>query len=65
VPALLDGLRQCDPDLRARCATLLNHVAPDDETVAAALRAAGEEDDRCRAMSGTDHHAVPLALVGA
>jgi HEAT repeat protein len=62
VPALLEGLRHSDPDLRARCTTLLTHIAPEDEAVAAAVRAAAEEDDRCRAMSGTDH-AIPLALV--
>jgi HEAT repeat protein len=64
-PALLDGLRHSDADLRARCAALLTHVAPDDEAVAAAVRAARDEEDRCRAMAGTDNHAVPLALVVA
>jgi HEAT repeat protein len=65
VPALLEGLRQSDPDLRARCTTILTHLAPDDERVAAAVRAATEEEDRCRSMTGTDHHSVPLALVVA
>ena len=62
VPALLDGLRQGDPDLRGRCAAILNCLAPDDETVAAALRAAAEEAERTRAPSGTDLHTVPLAV---
>ena len=54
-----------DPDLRARCMVLLNHIATDDESVAAAIRATAEEDDHGRTMPGTDHHAIPLALVVA
>jgi HEAT repeat protein len=64
VSALLEGLRQGDPDLRLRCTALLNFLAADDETVGAAIRAAVEEEERNRALHGTDQH-TPLALVGA
>lgn len=65
VPALIQGLREGDPDQRLRCAAILNALAPGDETVEDAIRAAQEEDDRCRALSGTDTHEVPMALVVA
>jgi HEAT repeat protein len=38
VPALVAGLRHPDPDVRARCAAVLGHLAPDDAIVSAALR---------------------------
>ena len=61
VPALLDGLHNPDPEFRARCAKLLAHLAPDDDEVADAIRAA--EDEHCHDLSGTVHHAA-LVLVG-
>ncbi|MBM3983576.1 MAG: hypothetical protein FJ304_25560 [Planctomycetes bacterium] len=60
VPDLLDGLRRGDSDQRARCAAILRTVAPDDREVRAA-----EDDDRARAMTGTDAHDIPMALVVA
>jgi HEAT repeat protein len=64
VPALVAGLRASDSELRTRAAALLSQIAPNDSDVAAALRAAAEDDDRSRAMPGTDH-SIPLALVVA
>lgn len=63
VPVLLEGLRHSNFDLRDRCVVLLTHLAPDDETVAAAIRAAREEspDD----LPGTDEHNIPFALIVA
>lgn len=53
LPALLDGLRHSNPDTRAHAATLLAKIAPDDETVAAALRsAANDRDDDVRRTIG-------------
>jgi HEAT repeat protein len=54
VPALLDGLRSGEVELRGRCAVLLAHVAPDDADVAAAIRAAGDEEDRVRSRPVTE-----------
>ena len=49
LPALFDGLRHQNPDTRAHAATLLVRIAPDDDTVATALRnAAGDRDDDVR-----------------
>ncbi|MBN9122449.1 MAG: HEAT repeat domain-containing protein [Planctomycetes bacterium] len=62
VPALVEGLRQGDPDLHARITAVLNHLAPDDPDVRAAIRAAEAEDERCRAMAGTTTHTAPLTL---
>jgi HEAT repeat protein len=53
VPALLDGLRRGDADVHARIAAVLAHVAPDDRTVAAAVREVEAEDARCGEMGGT------------
>jgi HEAT repeat protein len=68
VPALLDALRNPDPELRARAATLVAHIAPEDEAVTAALRhAAGDRDEevRRRATEALDTVAIPFAsLVG-
>lgn len=64
VPALIEGLRQGDSDLRLRCASVLNFLAPEDESVADAIRVAVEEEERCRALNGTDQH-IPLGLVVA
>jgi HEAT repeat protein len=58
IPALLNGLRQGDPELRVRCAAILAHLAPDDATVAEAIRVAEAEDDRFR----TTEHAIPFAI---
>jgi HEAT repeat protein len=58
VPALLDGLRKGDPDLRLRCAAILTHLAPGEDAVAEAIRAAEAEDARCR----TDEHDIPMAI---
>lgn len=64
VPALLDGLRNADAEVRGRCAQLLGHLAPDDDDVTAAVRAAAAEDARYRAMPATAY-AIPFALVVA
>ncbi|MFM8274091.1 MAG: HEAT repeat domain-containing protein [Gemmata sp.] len=61
VPALVDGRHSVDPEVRAQCAKLLNHLAPDDADVQAALRAAAREDEHYQQMSGTDHF-IPFAL---
>jgi HEAT repeat protein len=45
VPALLDGLRHRDPELRGRCATVLGQVAPGDLLVEAALLDAATDSD--------------------
>ena len=45
VPALVQGLRHGDADLRGRCATLLGKLPDDDETAADALRAAADDRD--------------------
>jgi HEAT repeat protein len=58
IPALLEGLRQGDPDLRVRCTTILQHIAPNDENIAEAIRVAEAEDERFR----TNEHAIPLAI---
>jgi HEAT repeat protein len=58
IPALLAGLRQGDPDLRVRCAVILTHLAPDDKSIAEAIRAAEDEDQRFR----TKNHEVPMAI---
>lgn len=60
VPALLAGLRNPDPDVRNRCAKLLNHLAPDDDEVNDAVRAA-TDPPRHNDLPGTDVH-IPLAL---
>lgn len=65
VPALLDGLRQGTSDVHRRIAAVLNHIAPDDDTVAAAIRAADADDARCGEMCGTATHVIPMALIGA
>ncbi len=61
VPTLLDGLRNADSEFRGRCIKILNHLAPDDDEVRAAIRTAEAEDDRCRGMSSTDHF-IPLVF---
>ncbi len=61
VPALLVGLRNADPEFRARCANLLNYLAADDDEVNNAIRAAQADKEHCREMSGADHF-VPHAL---
>ena len=53
VPALLDGLRHRDPELRGRCVTVLGQVAPGDSTVELALLdAAGDADAEVRRRAG-------------
>jgi HEAT repeat protein len=64
VPALLQGLNHPDAELRARSVTLLAHLAPDDETVIEALRAATvdlDDEVRRRASQATDP-AIPVAM---
>jgi HEAT repeat protein len=58
IPTLLEGLRQGDPDLRVRCATILIHLAPDDASIAEAIRIAEDEDQRFR----TREHEIPMAI---
>jgi HEAT repeat protein len=65
IPALVEGLQQGDSETHGRIAAVLNHIAPDDEAVAAAIRAAETEDARCNEMSGTDSHEIPMELVPA
>jgi HEAT repeat protein len=68
IPALLDGLRHPDPELRARAATLMAKIAPDDETVTAALRhAAGDRDEQVRrsATEALEYAMIPLAFATA
>ncbi|MDY3554666.1 HEAT repeat domain-containing protein [Gemmata sp. JC717] len=62
VPALLDGLRVADPDVRDRCTRLLNHLAPDDDEVAGAIRAAAE--DAARIDPGATTILPALAMAG-
>lgn len=45
VPALLDGVRSADPELRGRCATLAAKIAPGDEKVMSVLESALTDDD--------------------
>jgi HEAT repeat protein len=45
VPALIGALRHSDPELRARAATLLSFIAPEDDAVAGALRNAATDRD--------------------
>jgi HEAT repeat protein len=66
VPALLGGLGNADPDIRARAATLLARVAPDDPAVIDALRAATADRDcdvRECVAAALDSTVVPVALV--
>jgi HEAT repeat protein len=61
VPALLEGLRYGDAEFHVRCATVLKHLAPNDEAVARAIRAAAEADEARR--NDPTEEVVPLALV--
>ena len=45
IPALLQGVRSADPELRGRCATLAAKIAPLDEKVQAVLQSALTDDD--------------------
>jgi HEAT repeat protein len=45
VPALLDGVRSADPELRGRCATLAAKIAPGDELVEHVLETALTDED--------------------
>ena len=65
VPALIEGFQQGDAELHERIAAVLNHLAPEDPAVRAAIQAAEAEDERCRAMSSTDNHKIPMALIVA
>jgi HEAT repeat protein len=68
IPALLDGFHHPDSELRARAVTVAARIAPDDENVVAALRAASndlDEEVRRRAGEALDSMLVPVAsLVG-
>jgi HEAT repeat protein len=68
IPALIDALNHPNPELRARAATLLARIAPDDESVTAALRAAsGDRDADVRKCVGEALNFVDVpmaALVG-
>ncbi len=68
VAPLLDALRNPDAELRARAATIIGQIAPDNDAVAAALRSATSDNDqevrRC-AGEALDILVVPVAsLVG-
>lgn len=53
VPALLDGLRGGAPDVHARIAAVLTHIAPNDSDVTTAIRMAEAEDARCSDLTST------------
>ncbi len=53
---LLEGLRQNDSDLRARCAAILTHLAPGDANVAEAIRHA---EGACGQVADYD---IPMAI---
>jgi HEAT repeat protein len=66
VPALIAALRNPDAELRARAATLLSKIAPDDDDVTTALRhASGDRDaevrQRVEAALSIAH--IPLATL--
>lgn len=63
VPALLDALRYGDADFHARCAAVLAHLAPDDEAVARAVRAATAADEARRCDQTSREDVIPLALM--
>lgn len=66
VPLLLDCLRRPEPELRARAATLVGQIAPDDDSVAAALReAAVDHDEEVRRCAGQalGTMAVPVGVL--
>jgi HEAT repeat protein len=45
IAPLMNGLRHSDAEVRARAATLLSQIAPDDDAVASALRSAVSDRD--------------------
>ena len=63
VPALIDGLRYGDADFHARCAAVLAHLAPDDEAVARAVRAAADDDEARRCELTGVEDVIPLAMM--
>jgi HEAT repeat protein len=63
VPALLDALRTGDADFHVRCASILTHLAPDDETVARVIREVTAADDARRCEQTSAEEVIPLALV--
>ena len=63
VPALLDALRYGDSDFHLRCASILSHLAPDDEAVTRAIRAATAADDARRSDQTDLEDMIPLAMV--
>lgn len=66
VPALIATLRNPDAELRARAATLLSQIAPDDDGVAGALRNAANDRDaevRRHVEAALDAVNVPVAAL--
>jgi hypothetical protein len=63
IPALLDALRSGDADFHTRCASILTHLAPDDEAIARAIRAATAADDARRCEQTSVEEVVPMAMV--
>jgi HEAT repeat protein len=66
VSALIGALKNPDPELRARAATLLSQIAPDDDGVAGALRNAASDRDaevRRRVVAALDAVNVPVAAL--
>jgi HEAT repeat protein len=66
VPLLLGCLQRPEPELRARAATLVVQIAPDDDSVAAALRTAAadrDEDVRRSAGQALDTMVVPVGVL--
>ena len=66
IPALIDGLRHPDSELRARAATVVAQIAPEDDEVVAALRsAAADRDEEVRRSAGQalDTMTVPFGIL--
>lgn len=64
VPALISTLRNPDGEYRARAATLLSQIAPDDDAVAGALRTAASDRDaevRRQVEAALEAVNIPLA----
>lgn len=62
VPALLEGLRSPDPELRGRCTTLLQSIAPADPRVVEAMAATTTHEPvelRARSDSAMQHVTTP------
>jgi HEAT repeat protein len=61
VNGLLQGLQHANADLRARCVTLLVHLAPDDARVSAAAQLAGANSNVETRFAGQVQTPAPVA----